>query len=116
MIDWLIKDAQIIDGTGGPSFRGDIAVSGEKILEIGRLGDPEAKRLVNADGKVVSPGFIDMHSHSDLLFLNGSSVAHKIYQGVTADLVGQDGMSAAPITGASKEPLAEMLEPLAGPL
>jgi N-acyl-D-amino-acid deacylase len=116
MIDWLIKDAQIIDGTGGPSFRGDIAVSGEKILEIGRLGNLEAKRLVNADGKVVSPGFIDMHSHSDLLFLNGSSVAHKIYQGVTADLVGQDGMSAAPITGASKEPLAEMLEPLAGPL
>jgi N-acyl-D-amino-acid deacylase len=65
MIDWLIKDAQIIDGTGGPSFRGDIAVSGEKILEIGRLGDPEAKRLVNADGKVVSPGFIDMHSLSE---------------------------------------------------
>jgi N-acyl-D-amino-acid deacylase len=116
MIDWLIKDAQIIDGTGVPSFRGDIAISGERILEIGRLGNLEAERLVKADGKFVSPGFIDMHSHSDLLFLNGSSIAHKIYQGVTADLVGQDGMSAAPITGASKEPLAEMLEPLAGPL
>jgi N-acyl-D-amino-acid deacylase len=115
MIDWLIKGAQIIDGTGGPSFRGDIAISDERILEIGRLGNLEAKRLVKADGKIVSPGFIDMHSHSDLLFLNGSSIAHKIYQGVTAELVGQDGMSAAPMTGASQEPLAEMLEPLAGP-
>jgi N-acyl-D-amino-acid deacylase len=116
MIDWVIKDAQIIDGTGAPSFRGDIAISGERILETGSLGDPEAMRLVEADGRTVSPGFIDMHSHSDLLFLNGSSIAHKIYQGVTADLLGQDGMSAAPITGSSQEPLAEMLEPLAGPL
>jgi N-acyl-D-amino-acid deacylase len=116
MIDWLIKDAQIIDGTGGPAFRGDIAVSGEKIVEIGRLRNLEAKHLVNAGGKSVCPGFIDMHSHSDLLFLNGSSVAHKIYQGVTADLVGQDGMSAAPTTGASQESLAGMLEPLVGPL
>jgi N-acyl-D-amino-acid deacylase len=116
MIDWLIKDAQIVDGTGVPSFRGDIAISGERILELGRLGNPEAKRLVKADGKIVSPGFIDMHSHSEILFLNGSSIAHKIYQGVTSELVGQDGMSAAPITGESKELLAEMLEPLGGPL
>ena len=116
MIDWLIKDAQIVDGTGDTAIRGDIAVSGDRIVEVGSLGNPETKRLIKADGKTACPGFIDMHSHSDVLFLNGSFLEHKVCQGVTTELIGQDGMSAAPLTEASREPLSEMLEPLAGPV
>jgi N-acyl-D-amino-acid deacylase len=116
MIDWLITDAEIVDGTGEPSFTGDIAISGDRIVEVGRLKDLDAKRLIEADGRIACPGFIDMHSHSDVLFLNGSSLGHKIYQGVTTELIGQDGMSIAPLTERSREPLAEMIEPLSGRL
>jgi N-acyl-D-amino-acid deacylase len=112
MIDWLIKDARIIDGTGNFSFLGDIAIQGGRIAEIGKPGNVEARTVINAGGRVASPGFIDMHSHSDVLFLNGSSLSHKIYQGVTTELIGQDGMSVAPVTELSKGPLAEMIEPL----
>ncbi|HSB05096.1 MAG TPA: D-aminoacylase [Thermodesulfobacteriota bacterium] len=112
MIDWLIEDALIIDGTGNPPFLGDIAIRGDRIAEIGKPENLAARTVINAGGKVASPGFIDMHSHSDVLFLNGSSLSHKIYQGVTTELIGQDGMSVAPVTEASKKPLAEMIEPL----
>ena len=81
MLDWLIKDARIIDGTGSSPFRGDIAISGDRILDIGNLEIPTTKRSINGEGRFVCPGFIDMHSHSDILFLNGSSLGHKIYQG-----------------------------------
>src|SRR4030042_3989162 len=112
MIDWLIKDARIIYGTGNLPFLGDIAIRGDRIAEIGKPGNLGARTVINAGGRVASPGFIDMHSHSDLLFLNGSSLSHKIYQGVTTELIGQDGMSVAPVTDLSKGPLAEMIEPL----
>ncbi len=116
MVDWLIQDARIIDGTGTPSFSGDLALSGDRIVEIGKLGSLDAKHRMEAEGRVVCPGFIDMHSHSDVLFLNGSPLLHKICQGVTTELIGQDGMSAAPLTETSRGPMAEMLEPLAGSL
>ena len=116
MFDWLIQDARIIDGTGKPSFSGDLALSGDRIVQMGKLGSLDAKHRMKAEGRVVCPGFIDMHSHSDVLFLNGSSLSHKIFQGVTTELIGQDGMSVAPLTETSRGPMAEMLEPLAGSL
>lgn len=112
MIDWLIRGARIIDGAGKASIQGDIAISGGRIVELGRLEGLGAKRLIEAEGRVACPGFIDMHSHSDVLFLNGSSLAHKVCQGVTTELIGQDGMSVAPLTEESKGPLSEMIEPL----
>jgi N-acyl-D-amino-acid deacylase len=116
MIDWLIHDALVVDGTGGPPVIGDIAISGDRIAGVGNPGNLEVKHHIRADGLVATPGFIDMHSHSDVLFLNGSSLLHKICQGVTTELIGQDGMSAAPLTETSRGPMAEMLEPLAGSL
>ena len=116
MLDWLIKGARIIDGTGSSPFRGDIAISGERILDIGELGNPETRRSIEGGGRTACPGFIDMHSHSDILFLNGSSLGHKVYQGVTTEVIGQDGMSAAPLTDDSKGALKEMMEPLSARL
>ena len=116
MIDWLIKGTRIIDGMGNPSFTGDIAIHNDLISEVGNFGDIDARNVIEASGKVVTPGFIDMHSHSDILYLNGSPLPHKIYQGVTTELVGQDGISVAPVTESSKELLKELIEPLAGSL
>jgi N-acyl-D-amino-acid deacylase len=116
MVDWLIKDALIIDGMGLPRFPGDIAISDDRILDVGNLGDLDATHLIAARKRVAAPGFIDMHSHSDVLYLNGSSPTHKIFQGVTTELIGQDGISTAPVTESSKPYIAEMIEPLAGHL
>ena len=114
MIDYLIKDASIIDGTGKASFMGDIAIEGNKISAIGRLGGAEAGNIIQAGGKIATPGFIDMHSHSDVMLMNGEPVNHKLLQGITTELIGQDGMSVAPLTESSKEHMAKTLEPLAG--
>jgi N-acyl-D-amino-acid deacylase len=116
MIDWLIKSAQIIDGLGSTAFKGDISIGGDLISEVGNLGDMSAENVIEAKGKIAAPGFIDMHSHSDIAYLNGSPVPHKLYQGVTTELVGQDGISVAPVTEASRDLLKELMEPLSGSL
>ena len=116
MIDWLITDALIVDGTGAPAFRGNLAIEREKIVAVGQVQDRDARHRIEAQGKVLCPGFVDMHSHSDVLFLNGSPLDHKILQGVTTELIGQDGMSLAPLTDSSLPYMVEMIEPLAGHL
>src|SRR5262245_52805412 len=67
--DLLIRNGRIIDGTGNPWTFGDVAVSGGKIIAVGRVKEGAAKREIDARGLIVAPGFIDMHSHSDLLLL-----------------------------------------------
>jgi len=116
MVDWLIRNAVIVDGMGNPSFTGDIAIREDLIAEVGNVGTIDARNVIEASGKVAAPGFIDMHSHSDVLYLNGSPPLHKIHQGVTTELIGQDGISAAPVTKTSKDLLRELIEPLAGSL
>ena len=114
MIDFLIKNALIVDGSGAQPFTGDVAVAGNTIVDIGNLDQTEAFSVIDAHGKIVSPGFIDMHSHSDVLFINGNPLLHKLYQGVTTELIGQDGISAAPMTDSSKQMMADIIEPMAG--
>jgi N-acyl-D-aspartate/D-glutamate deacylase len=63
--DLIIRGGEIIDGTGAPASRADVAIRGDSIVEVGDLSSAEARRTVNAAGLVVVPGFIDMHSHSD---------------------------------------------------
>lgn len=113
-MDFLIKNAVIIDGSGAPAFSGDVALEGGKIAAMGSLENIQAETVINVAGKTLTPGFIDMHSHSDVLFFNGSDVPHKVMQGVTTEVVGQDGISLAPLTEFSKEAMTATLEPLAG--
>ncbi len=96
MFDLIIRNGKVIDGTGNAWFYGDVAVQGEKIVEVGRLSTQAAKRVIDASGLVVAPGFIDSHSHSDSNLLNNGRAASKIYQGVTTEVIGQCGTSAAP--------------------
>jgi N-acyl-D-amino-acid deacylase len=95
--DLLITNGRVIDGTGGPWMQADVAITGDKIVYVGRA-PVKAKRVIDAGGKVVSPGFIDMHSHSEFgLALDGRGLS-KVTQGVTTEVMGEH-LSAGPVLG-----------------
>jgi N-acyl-D-aspartate/D-glutamate deacylase len=92
--DLLITNARIVDGTGGPSLTGSVAVRDGRIAGVGRVTGA-ATRTIDAGGKVVAPGFIDPHSHSDFSLLVDGNAESKIRQGVTTEVIGESG-SVAP--------------------
>ncbi|MGW7067619.1 N-acyl-D-amino-acid deacylase family protein [Streptomyces sp. NPDC054855] len=100
-MDLVIRDARVIDGTGGASYRADIGVHEGRITEIHREGDagprPTGTRTLEAHGLALAPGFIDMHAHSDLALLRDPDHSAKAAQGVTLEVIGQDGLSYAPV-------------------
>ena len=97
MFDILIKNGEIIDGTGKPRFKADIGISNGRIEKISSLINDDAKDIINAEGLIVSPGFIDIHGHTDMGFFSNATVLYKIRQGITTDLSGNCGLSMAPI-------------------
>ncbi len=113
MLDIKISGGTVIDGTGAPGFAADIGILGEHIAAVGD-SLPSAARTLDASGKVVCPGFVDTHSHSDLKILGGSLSA-KIRQGITTELLGQDGLGVAPAPPAIREDLAQLTAGLLGP-
>jgi len=92
--DLTIRNATIIDGTGAPGFRGDLEVSSGRISAVGDAGG--AHREIDATGLVLSPGFIDTHSHDDGAFIRYPGMEFKLAQGVTSEVSGNCGFSAAP--------------------
>ena len=97
MLDLLIKNGLIIDGTGNPGYYGAVGVEGETVRTFrGSLESVEAARTIDATGHVVCPGFIDMHSHAGLVMLAEPRHDPKVRQGITTELVGVDGNSYAP--------------------
>lgn len=87
--DLVIRNGRIVDGSGNPWFFGDIGITGEKIAFIGRIGAAQAKRTIDAKGDVVSPGFYDMHCHSDVVLLQDGRNEVKVRQGVTFELLAE---------------------------
>lgn len=96
--DIVVRNGRIIDGAGSPWFKGDICIKGERISVVGGPGRFEADREIDAKGRIVCPGFIDVHTHSDTSFLANPKADSKILQGVTTEIVGNCGSSAAPVT------------------
>ncbi|UCG97174.1 MAG: D-aminoacylase [Burkholderiales bacterium] len=95
--DLLLRDAVIFDGTGAARHRGDIALAGGRIAAVGRLPAGEAAAVIDLAGRAVAPGFIDVHTHDDRLLLADPSMAPKASQGVTTVVVGNCGISLAPL-------------------
>ncbi|MGW7464049.1 N-acyl-D-amino-acid deacylase family protein [Streptomyces xantholiticus] len=100
-MDLVIRDARVIDGTGGASYRADVGVRDGRIAEIRGPGRRRpalsGKRVLDAGGLALAPGFIDMHAHSDLALLRDPEHTAKAAQGVTLEVLGQDGLSYAPV-------------------
>lgn len=90
--DLVIENGQVVDGTGRPAFAADVAVRGDTIVRIGRLEPAEkasARHRIDAAGRVVAPGFIDIHSHSDWTLLVDGTAQSKVRQGVTTEIIGE---------------------------
>ncbi|MES5816694.1 D-aminoacylase [Streptomyces sp. RG80] len=103
MEELVIRDADVVDGSGEPSYRADVVVDGGRIVSIVKEAAdagcqrPKARRELDAEGLVLAPGFIDMHAHSDLALLRDPDHSAKVAQGVTLEVLGQDGLSYAPV-------------------
>ncbi|MGE0882071.1 MAG: amidohydrolase family protein [Blastocatellales bacterium] len=93
--DLIIRNGRIVDGTGNPSFVGDIAIRDGRITAIGRLANRSATKVIDATGLAVAPGFIDIHNHSDETILEDGNAESMVRQGVTSMIFGEGG-SAAP--------------------
>src|SRR4051794_16296815 len=112
--DLLFTHARVLDGTGSPWFWADVAVADGKIAAIGHRLDGEAARTIDVGGQILAPGFYDMHSHSDIALLVEPRHEPKVFQGVTFELLGQDGLSFAPVTPEIREQIRRHLAGLNG--
>lgn len=109
MLDVVIRGGRLIDGTGCPWVRADVGIEGGRVACVGRLAREPAKRVIDADGLVVSPGFVDMHTHSDLQLLADPHWELKLRQGITLDVLGHDGLGLAPVDERTADLLAHDL-------
>ena len=93
----IFKNGFVVDGSGRPGFHADVAIRGSLISEIGNLKDTSALEVIDCAGMVVAPGFIDIHTHSDLALISNPLAQSKIRQGVTTEVVGNCGFGVAPL-------------------
>ena len=98
--DVLITGGEVLDGTGAPAVRADVGIRGDRIVEVGSLAGRTAARTIDATGRVVTPGFIDLHTHSEMPLIADGTAQSKVRQGVTLDVTGES-TSAAPRDGLS---------------
>ncbi len=105
VLDLAIRGATIHDGSGAPARRGDVGIAGDRIESVGDdLSAAETRATLDAGGCVVCPGFVDAHSHSDTFLLIEPSAPSKVFQGITTEVVGNCGASAAPRVGRYRPP------------
>ncbi|MBV9151033.1 MAG: amidohydrolase family protein, partial [Alphaproteobacteria bacterium] len=97
MADWVLRGGTVIDGTGGPRRRADVAVKGDRIAAVGKVANSTGAREIDVEGLVVAPGFIDVHTHDDRALL-ASDMTAKASQGVTTVITGNCGISLAPLS------------------
>ena len=109
-LDLVVRDGLIVDGTGAPWFKGDVAVEGGVIVGVGRVKG-EAETTLEAEGLAVSPGWIDIHTHADHTVLANPQGHSYIHQGVTTVAMGNCGLSVYPVSPQHRRELAEYLKP-----
>jgi N-acyl-D-amino-acid deacylase len=109
MLDILIRNGWVADGTGNPAYPADVAIEGDRIVEVGSLPGAQAARVIDAAGKIVCPGFVDAHSHSDWSIHTNKWAHSSVRQGITTEMVGNCGYSSAPVTKGSRDMVAGKL-------
>jgi len=114
MMDIVIRNGQVYDGTGNPWMKADIGIRGGRLIAIGNLTGVQGQTDIDAGGLAVCPGFIDTHVHSDLLCTKPEIHHVKVLQGVTTELLGQDGISVAPVSERTKPQWQQQLRGLNG--
>jgi N-acyl-D-amino-acid deacylase len=113
--DLLLRGGTVIDGTGAPRRRADVLVRAGRVAEVVESGSIEpGMRVIDAGGLIVAPGFIDTHSHSDLRVLADPDLPMKVRQGITLDVLGQDGISVAPVRAQDRAQVRKQLAGLLG--
>jgi N-acyl-D-amino-acid deacylase len=107
MTDWILRGGTVIDGTGAPRRLADVAIAGDRIEAVGEVSKADGAREIDVSGRVVAPGFIDVHTHDDRALFASPDMAAKASQGVTTVITGNCGVSLAPLTldGAPPPPL-----------
>ena len=108
-VDLVIRGGSVIDGTGSLAFTADIAVEGDRIVEIGKV-DSKGKREIDADGQIVTPGFVDIHTHLDAQLAWDPIASPSCWHGVTSVVLGNCGVTFAPVSKDGATVLAEMME------
>lgn len=99
MLDWLIRGAQVLDGTGADAFPADVGIKDGTIAAVGRLTDADAAHVLDAQGRTLTPGFLDIHRHTDAALFRPNFGRAELAQGLTTLVGGNCGMSLAPLAG-----------------
>lgn len=107
--DIIITNGKIVDGSGNPAYSADVGIVGDQIIAIGDLTEAASRQTIDATGKIVAPGFIDMHTHSDMAVLFDPHTNSKIFDGVTTEVVGNCGIGVAPVSEANRQLLIDYL-------
>ena len=108
--DLLIRNGTLVDGSGGDTRRADVAVDGDRITAVGDLRDAEATTEIDATGKLVTPGFVDLHTHLDAQIGWDPMMTSTSWHGVTTVLMGNCGVTFAPVADENRQYLAELME------
>lgn len=107
-MELVISGGQVVDGTGAPAYRADVGIADGRIVALGNLAAAEAGTRLDASARVVCPGFIDMHAHSDLTLLVSPTGESKVQQGVTTEVNGNCGFSPVPLSDASTPTVTQL--------
>ncbi|MBI4115257.1 MAG: D-aminoacylase [Candidatus Omnitrophica bacterium] len=106
--DYVIKDVLVFDGESLLPKKQDLAISRDRIIRIGKVSEKEGNQVIHAEGLIASPGFIDIHTHSDFNPFVYANLGNKVLQGVTTEVIGNCGMSAAPVMGYHESQIADV--------
>ena len=110
MLNILIRNGQVVDGSGAPRRHADVGIAGDRIVEVGLLNGAEAEAVIDASGCVVTPGFVDMHSHTDFTLPIRPTADSLVHQGITTAVVGQCGASPVPLLDETREQVIAAME------